>query len=187
MSLIAIVLLVAAALAVALALRAIFTVYPAPAIRDSILSAREQALVAAFADTLFPPGGPIPISGTEAGLVAYMDRNVRTMPDRTRALMRLLFLFLELEPWVFGPFAPRFTHLSQSARIAALEKMSRSGIYFCRISFLSMRTMLTMGYLANDVVARRIGCVPCAAPFDRGPAPRGPTFGGGVSAPEVTA
>ena len=37
--------------------------------RDSS-SAREQAIVAACADALFPPGGPIPVSGTEAGLVA---------------------------------------------------------------------------------------------------------------------
>ena len=43
--------------------------------------------------------------------------------------------------------------------------MSRSPIYFRRIAFLSLRTMLTMGYLADPRVAKHVGMVADTAPF----------------------
>jgi hypothetical protein len=47
--------------------------------------------------------------------------------------------------------------------------MARSSVYFRRVSFLSLRTMMTMGYLAHPEVQRRIHIVPNAAPFDAEP------------------
>jgi hypothetical protein len=44
--------------------------------------------------------------------------------------------------------------------------MSQSRIYLRRISFLTIRVMLTMGYFANDEVARCIGAVSHLAPFE---------------------
>jgi hypothetical protein len=157
---------------VAFVAREAFSGYPPPRLpAGSTLAAREQAFVAACADALFPPSGPIPLSGTEAGLVAYMDAYVARCPRTTRALIRLLFAFAEYGPWVFGPRRGRFTRLDQAARLAALEAMSKSPIYFRRIAFLSLRTMLSMGYLANAQVARQIGMLPDAAPFERVPPP----------------
>jgi hypothetical protein len=140
---------------------------PAPGPRARTLSARERVIVAACADALFPSGGPIPLSGTEAGLVDYMDRYVARAPRPLRPYMRLLLHFIELSPWVFGPCRARFTRLSHEDRIAALASMAQSRIYFRRLTFLSLRTMLSMGYLANEKVARAIGVTCCAAPFDR--------------------
>ncbi len=146
--------------------RGIFFGYARPPLRDAILSAKEQAIVAACADALFPRGGPIPLSGTEAGLVGYMDQNLRRLPRQQRALVRLLFAFIEHGPWIFGPRLARFTRLTPDERIAALSDMARSRIYFRRIAFLSMRTMLSMGYLANGRVAESIGMVARLSPFE---------------------
>ena len=44
--------------------------------------------------------------------------------------------------------------------------MAASHIYFRRVAFLSIRTMLAMGYLANPAVARRIGWVEHCSPFE---------------------
>jgi hypothetical protein len=143
------------ALSIALLVRGLFFGYPRPAIAGlRNLSAKEQAIVAAVADAMFPKGGAIPLSGTEAGLVAYMDRYVGRMPNPSRALCRLLFHFLEHGPWLFGPRRKRFSRMTLEDRLAALDDMRTSSIYFRRIAFLSMRTMLTMGYLANGDVAR---------------------------------
>jgi hypothetical protein len=131
--------------------------YPPPRIEGSILSRKEQAIVAACADALFPAGGPIPLSGTEAGLVRYTDAYLRRMPRESRALVRLLWQFTEHGPWIFGPKRRRFTRLSPAERVVALDDMRTSRIYFRRIAFLSLRTMLTMGYLANGDVATRMG------------------------------
>jgi hypothetical protein len=159
----------AAALAVVLvacALRGIFLGYPRAALRGALLSRKEQAIVSACADALFPPGGPIPLSGTDAGLVRYMDAYLGRMPRLPQILARLLLISVEHGPWIFGPRPARFTRLKPVERIAVLRAMARSSIYFRRLSFLSLRTMMTMGYLAHPEVAKRMHIVPYAAPFE---------------------
>jgi hypothetical protein len=158
--------LAAAALA-AWTVRSIFLGYPPAAPAGAVLSRKEQAIVAACADALFPPGGPIPVSGTEAGLVRYMDTYVRTLPRVPALLVRLLFHSVEHAPWIFGPRPVRFTRLRPEERVAVLREMAESPLYFRRVSCISMRTMMTMGYLAHPEVARRVQIVPNAAPFER--------------------
>jgi len=153
--------------ALAFVVRQLFFGYPKRSVEPSSLSAREQAIIAACADALFPSGGPIPLSGTEAGLVAYMDGYLGRFSRRSRLLTRMLFLFIEHSPWIFGPRPARFTRLRPEERIEALDRMAHSRIYFRRVAFLSLRAMLTMGYLANDDVAKQLGCMPCATPFER--------------------
>jgi hypothetical protein len=120
------------------------------------LSAREAALLGAVADSFFPPGGPIPVSGTRAGVVEYFDRYVGRSGGRQAFLMRLLFLFTDLSPIAFGKVRKRFTELSRPQRIAHLHEAFVSSIYFRRVSFISLRALMTMAYLSNDEVARHL-------------------------------
>lgn len=149
--------ILAAAALVVLAVRGFFLGYPRASFRSAVLTSKEQAVVSACADALFPEGGPIPLSGTEAGVVRYLDGHLHLMPAGTRLLVRLLIHFTEHAPWIWGPRRARFTRLSHDERMAALAGMARSRIYFRRVAFLSMRTLLSMGYLANEAVARCIG------------------------------
>jgi len=159
---------VPAALLAAWTVRALFLGYPRASLKGALLSRKEQAIVSACADALFPPGGPIPVSGTEAGLVRYVDAYLGRLPRVPRILVRLLLLSIEHGPWIFGPRPARFTRMRPVERVAVLRAMARSSLYFRRISFLSMRTMMTMGYLAHPEVAKRMHIVPNAAPFDEG-------------------
>ncbi|MFT3772090.1 MAG: hypothetical protein QM820_42330 [Minicystis sp.] len=148
--------------------RAIVLGYPPARLPEgSLLNRKEQAIVAACADALFPPGGPIPLSGTEAGLVAYMDHYLAGLPALPRLLGRLLFHSIEHGPWLFGPRRVRFTRLTAAQRIAALHEMAHSSLYFRRVSFLSMRAMMTMGYLAHPEVAKTMRMVSDRSPFER--------------------
>lgn len=159
----------------ALLVRAIVFGYPAPELpRGSLLGRKEQAVVAACADALFPPGGPIPLSGTQAGLVAYMDRYLSGLPALPRLLGRLLFHSIEHGPWIFGPRRVRFTRLTHAERVAVLHEMFESSLYFRRVSFLSMRAMMTMGYLANPEVAKTMRMVADLSPFEQKRASRAP-------------
>jgi hypothetical protein len=146
--------------------RAVFLGYPPPTLPGALLGRKEQAVVAACADALFPPGGPIPLSGTEAGLVAYMDLYVRRLPRGPRLLGRLLFHYIEHSPWIFGPRHVRFTRLRPEERVEALRSMADGSIYFQRLALLSLRAMMTMGYLANPRVAEVMGMVTDTAPFE---------------------
>jgi hypothetical protein len=159
---------IAAALLVAVLLvRAVFLGYPRAALPDAWLNRKEQAIVSACADALFPPGGPIPVSGTEAGMVRYLDTYLGRLPRVPRLLVRLLLHSIEHGPWLFGPRPARFTRLRPVERVAVLRAMARSSIYFRRVSFLSLRTMMTMGYLAHPEVQRRMHIVPDATPFEK--------------------
>jgi hypothetical protein len=150
-----------------LLLRAIVAGYPpARLARGALLSRKEQAIVSACADALFPPGGPIPLSGTDAGLLAYVDTYVRRLPPLARVLVRLLFHSVEHGPWIFGPRPARFTRLRPEERVAVLRAMARSRMYFRRLSCLSLRAMMTMGYLAHPEVARTMRMVADPTPFD---------------------
>jgi hypothetical protein len=149
----------------ALLARGVFLGYPASGVVTRNLSRKEQAILAAAADALFPPGGPIPLSGTEAGAIPYLDAYVGRVDATQRALMRLLFQAVEHVPWILGPRFARFTRLDAAARIVFLRKLASSDHYFLRVIFLSLRIMLTMAYLANEEVARRMRIVTSLTPF----------------------
>ena len=148
--------------------RGLFAGYPEKISPRGKLTRKEQAIIAACADSFFPPGGPIPISGTDAQLVDYLERYIDRMPGEQRILIRLLLWFIEHGPWVFGPKRVRFSSLAEPDRLAVLESMRTSPIYFRRIAFLSMRTMLTMGYLSNAEVARAMRMEADTDPFGLG-------------------
>lgn len=156
---------VALCAAIAWLARGVFLGYPAKDIPTRNLSRKEQAILAAAADALFPPGGPIPLSGTDAGAIPYLDAYVGRVDTTQRALMRLLFQAIEHGPWLLGPRFSRFTRLDAASRIVFLGKLAKSDLYFHRVIFLSIRVMLTMAYLANDEVARQMRIEPNLAPF----------------------
>jgi hypothetical protein len=96
-----------------------------------------------------------------------MDRYLAGLPPTARLLGRLLFHSIEHGPWIWGPRRVRFTRLRPEERMRALREMSESSLYFRRISFLSMRAMLTMGYLAHPEVAKSMRMTIDRAPFER--------------------
>jgi hypothetical protein len=116
----------------------------------------KRGIVAACADTMFVANGPIPASGTEAGLLAYVAAFRAAMPLKQRLLISLLFLFIELSPFVIGPVRSRFTRLAPSERKRVLSAMAVSPRYFFRAAFISMSAIMTMGYFACTQVEDRI-------------------------------
>ncbi len=139
--------------------------YPEPPIADSPLDAMEQAFVAAAIDAYFPPGGAIPISGAEAGLLEYCDAYLKRSVGGTRVLIHLLMLFLEMSPLAFGPRRARFSELEPADRVRFLEGALNSRIYFRRLSVTSLRTLMTMGYIACPAVSDHMGVVADTNPF----------------------
>lgn len=134
----------------------------------SLLSDNERAILGAAADAFFPPDGPIPLSGCDASVVEYFDRYVAGAAARQQLLMRLLFWFIQLSPLLFGPRRGRFTRLSQDDRIRFLDGARDSRIYFRRVSFVSLRAVMTMAYLSNPEVARHMAMVADTDPFGLG-------------------
>jgi hypothetical protein len=158
-----ILLLVALAAAAVWGLRRLLAGYAVGGPRAT-LSRREWAFVSAAADAVFPSGGALEPSGVEAGVPAYVDQYVGSVPPPTRLLMRMLFLLFE-QVTLFLP-APgpggrrRFSSLSAEQRVAVLDAWRTSGFFPRRLVFTSLRAILCMGYLADPSVLRRLDLAP---------------------------
>jgi len=142
----------------------LFLGYPPSAFAQ--LSRRAAAFGAAAAAAAFPPGGAVPLSGSEAGVPGHLDRYLAALAGRNRLLIRLLLVFFEHATLFFpGPGASgfrRFSKLDPAQRIAVLESWSRSPLRARRIVFTSLRTILTMGYFDSPAVLRATGLAPLA-------------------------
>jgi hypothetical protein len=134
--------------------------------RFEVLAPREAAFLAASADALYPAGGPVPPSGSEAGIPEYVDRYLGAVPARVRLLMRLLFMLVEQATILFpGPGRGgrrRFSSLGPRQQVAALEGWQRSRYFPRRLVFTSLRAVLTMGYFAAPAVLRELRLAPYA-------------------------
>lgn len=145
----------------------IFVGYPPPSGSPQALRRRELATLAAVAEALFPPGGEIPPSGSDAGIAAYVDRLVAASQPRQRQLMRALFFLIEHGTLAFP--APgglsglrRFSGLDASQREAVLDAWQHSGWFVRRLVFTSLRALCTLGYFADPTVLRRLRLAPYA-------------------------
>lgn len=144
---------------------------PAAQPSPSYLSSAEIRLIEAVADTFFPSDGPIPRSGSRAGIVGWFERHFAMSPPSQLRLMRLLLRFTQLSPLLFGPRHARFTRLRPHERFAFLATMADSRIYFRRVALLSLRTLMTMAYLSDPEVMATIGIALDTDPFGLGEAP----------------
>jgi hypothetical protein len=158
----------------------------------AMLSRSERALVEAAADAFFPPGGPIPLSGSAAGAAPYLARYLARSGARERLLLRLLLHFTEWSPLAFGPrrILPRWARFSRmpfAEQVRFLEQAGHSRLYLRRVAFLSLRALLSMAYLANDEVTRAMGARLDTDPFGLGARAQGHAARDGVPAAPASA
>jgi hypothetical protein len=129
------------------------------------LARREMATLAAAADAIFPRGGALEPSGSDAGVPAYVDRLMAAWPARQRALVRLLLFAVEHATLVLPARAGvrgqrRFSAQPPAAREAWLESWRTSRHFARRLVFTSLRALATLGYLADPAVQRALGFAP---------------------------
>ncbi len=138
-----------------------------PACELLSLSRREYNIVAALADSLFPPGNSIGLSGREARVPEYIDRMLAGMrPDKATEFRTMLALF-EHGTTAFGLRVRRFTDLPQKARERYLRRWERARVYSRRMLAAGLKTMLGIGYFAYPAVQERLGVDrTCATPAD---------------------
>jgi len=138
--------------------------YPSLGRRYRVLPRPQVAALAAVSEAMFPAGGRIPSSGLDADLPAYIDRWMDQMPRGVRVQMHLLFFLIEHATLIFP--APgrhrrrRFSSLTLEQQIAVLEAWGASPLYPRRLVFLSLRSILTMGYFAHPPVLRQLEVAP---------------------------
>jgi hypothetical protein len=144
----------------------IFAGYPRPAGPLAVLAPREACFLDAVAAATFPGGGAIPLAGQDAGLPRYVDRWLVALPTRQRLLIRALLLLMEHGTLVFaapgrGGFR-RFSSLTLDQRESVLRGWAESRLFARRLVFMSLRAILTMGYLGHPKALRHLRLAPYA-------------------------
>ena len=147
-----------------LAARRVWGGYPQPAAPPRALARRELALLTAAADGVFPPGGAIAASGSDADVAERTDIWIAEVAPMMRTLMRLLFFLMEHATLIFpapgrGGFR-RFSSLDAEQREAVLRAWAESSLPPRRLVFHSLRAVLGMSYLADPSVLRDLGLAP---------------------------
>lgn len=151
-------------IAVLLVVRRVWVGHPAPAVPGRTLARRELAFLSAAADTVFPPGGAIAVSGSGADVPERTDIWLAEIKPSLRVLIRLLIFLVEHATLLFpargrGGFR-RFSSLAPEQREAVLRGWAGSSLPPRRLVFQSLRAVLTMTYLADPSVLRELGLAP---------------------------
>lgn len=119
------------------------------------LTRHEVTFLQASAEAILPAGGVMP-SAEDAKVVPYLERLVSRLPRRQRVLIRLLFVFIEHGSLLFGPVRRRVTRQSIDERRVTFGGWERSDLYLRRVSFLSLRSLLTIAYFGDARVNRMV-------------------------------
>lgn len=121
------------------------------------LNPRETRIVAALAQTIFPPDRTGITDAIDAGVVQYVDRWVGELEAFERLQVRAMFQLFEYSIAVetLRPML-RFTTATPSQRDASLRGWMESGLYSRRMAFNALRSVFTLAYLASPRVAEEI-------------------------------
>lgn len=124
------------------------------------LSALECEVVAALADAFFP-GVHFPLSGTQAGVPAAVDRIVAEVLEPVHA-QGFRAILRALEWGTVASRGRRFTGLTRSEQLDVLETWTEPTVLPRRVAGDSLKAVLGMAYFAHpDIQAAmgwRVGC-----------------------------
>jgi len=124
------------------------------------LAGCEVDLVDAFAEALFPAGGTPALSGADAGVSAWMDAHLATLPEDTASQLRLLMN--ALDDWARVTQGSRFADLPVEVRSAKLEGWMTHDNHLVRGAISGLTIFVSMAYCLHPDVKKACGWIwPC--------------------------
>ncbi len=131
---------------------------------------REYRIVCDLADTMFPAGNALGITGREARVPEYLDRMLAGMRRDKATELRAMFLLFEHGTLAFGLRTRRFTELRPIAREHYLRRWERAQVYSRRALIAGLKAFLGLAYFAHPAVRERLGIQHvCSSPADARP------------------
>lgn len=123
-----------------------------------MLTQREARVVLAIAETMFPEGDARRVSVEDARIVEYLDELFAEIEPRERVMMRSLLGLIEVQSLVFNFRRPRlFTRASPEERAKNLAGWDKSNLYYRRLVFQAVRSLMLWAYVDNPDVEQSIG------------------------------
>ena len=118
---------------------------------------REYRIVCDLADTLFPPGNALGITGRQARVPEYIDHMLAGMREDKAVETHAMFLLFEHGTLAFGIRTRRFTDLSTREKESYLRRWERARVYSRRMLAAGLKAYLGLAYFAHPAVRRKLG------------------------------
>lgn len=123
-----------------------------------MLTRREARVVKALAETMFPEDQGPRVTVDQARVVEYIDELLAEVEPRERAMMRAMFALFEVQSLVTSPLRPSlFSRAPADVRHRTLKSWEQSDIYFRRLAFQALRSLMMWAYVDNPDVERAMG------------------------------
>jgi hypothetical protein len=108
----------------------------------------ERWMVGELFDAILAPRTNLrlPLGAVDAGVVAFFEQHLTSLPTRTRWALRVAVDALA----ALTPLHPRGAH-------AALEQLADSRIYVLREAVTLLKSVVCLGYFAHPQVRRELG------------------------------
>lgn len=119
------------------------------------LNKRQKRFLKAACEVLIPKDAPVAISGIEAGTIENLEEFLDSLPKSQRKLIPWLFRLLGILAFL-KKFKPLYLQSSKQ-RENFFSWLEKNKVYFFRISYYSLKTLLGLGYFANVDVMKGIG------------------------------
>ena len=119
------------------------------------LSDDEAAVVEAWADCLFPPGGVPPLAGADAGLSGYFDAMLGGLPPPKATQLKLLLH--ALDSLALAETGTALTALPRAERWRLARGWLTSSIAELRGATVAFSTLLGCGYTTHPDAAEVFG------------------------------
>tara|TARA_Y100001968_G_scaffold235068_1_gene218218 strand:+ start:1227 stop:1763 length:537 start_codon:yes stop_codon:yes gene_type:complete len=138
-----------------------------PACELLFLQRREYTIVAALAETMFPAGVGLGISGIEARVPEYIDRWLEGQGEAKAGEFRMMLMLFEHGTAAFGLRVRRFSDLPMEARERYLRRWETTRLYSRRMLAMALKSAIGIAYFAHPEVKERLGIRHrCATPAD---------------------
>jgi len=118
---------------------------------------REFRIVCDLADTLFPAGNALGITGRQARVPEYIDHMLADMRADKAAELKAMFLLFEHGTLAFGMRTRRFTELTPRDRESYLRRWERAQVYSRRMLAAGLKALLGLAYFAHPDVRAELG------------------------------
>ena len=112
------------------------------------------AFVDALAEAWMPPGGTPALSGSEAGLGAFMDDLIAAMPESQGNELKLLINLLD--DFTVPRRLARFSSLSLDTRIEVLGGWLDTPNHFLRSGVTALVALLASGYTMHPAISAQV-------------------------------
>ena len=125
--------------------------------KRSQLTPRAARTLTAAAEIILPGGGAIPFGHADIDIHGFVNDYLTVVPLDVSRLVRFILFFLEYGAFLFALSPSRFSKMTPARRMAALDGIRTSRLFFLRGFFILLSSVILIPFYRDTRVMDAIG------------------------------